>query len=168
MPYGVSRQSWFRLDKRKKFSTMNGKTLEWAAQRSDRCPIPGRVKVRDFGQPALVEEVPAHDNGLELDDFYRSLPTQIILWFFNSMIWNFNGLGLLLHPTSGNNNFQYLTHYWLLILLLSLRWEALSNPSNPFQFQVLWNHCDEEITKLANVYTTHIDKTKFLEQGTDF
>lgn len=32
-------------------------------------PFLGEFKVRDFKQPALVEEVPAHDSGLELDDF---------------------------------------------------------------------------------------------------
>lgn len=48
MPCEMSRQGRFRLDKRKKFSTMSGKTLEWVAERNDRCPIPGKGKIRDF------------------------------------------------------------------------------------------------------------------------
>ena len=41
-------------------------------------------------------------------------------------------------------------------------------PIQPSQFQILLNHCDREMHVLANVYTTHIEKTKLLEQGSDF
>ena len=61
----------FRLDIRKKFFTVNGETLAQAAQRSCGCPLPGRVQGqvgRGFGQPGLVEGVPAHGRGLELDE----------------------------------------------------------------------------------------------------
>jgi len=44
--------------------------------------IPGSVQGQvgwDFEQPYLVEDAPAICRGLELDDLYRSLPTQTIL-----------------------------------------------------------------------------------------
>ena len=36
------------------------------------------------------------------------------------------------------------------------------------QLQILLNHCDREMHELTNVYTTHVEKTKLLEQGGDF
>ena len=48
-----------------------GKTLAQVAQRSCGCPLPGSVQGqvgRGFEQPDLVEGVPAHGRGVELDD----------------------------------------------------------------------------------------------------
>ena len=48
-----------------------GEALAQVAQRSCGCPLPGSVQGqvgRGFEQPGLVEGVPAHGRGLELDD----------------------------------------------------------------------------------------------------
>ena len=48
-----------------------GEALAQGAQRGCGCPIPGSVQGRvgwGFEQPGLVEGVPAHGRGLELDD----------------------------------------------------------------------------------------------------
>ena len=62
------KEGGFRLDTRNKFFTV---TLEQVAQRSCGCPLPGSVQGqvgRGFEQPGLVEGVPAHGRGVELDD----------------------------------------------------------------------------------------------------
>lgn len=41
-------------------------------------------------------------------------------------------------------------------------------PIQPSQFEILLNYCDREMHELANVYTTHVEKTKLSEQGGDF
>ena len=57
----------FRLDIRKKFFTVRmARTLAQAAQSSCGCPIPGSAQGqagRGWGQPGLVEGVPAHGGG---------------------------------------------------------------------------------------------------------
>jgi len=48
-----------------------GETLEQAAQRGGRCPIPGDIQgqaEQGSEQPGLVEDVPAHCRGVGLDD----------------------------------------------------------------------------------------------------
>ena len=48
-----------------------GKTLEQAAQRGGRCPIPGSIQgqvEQGLEQPDLVEDVPPHCRGFGLDD----------------------------------------------------------------------------------------------------
>ena len=48
-----------------------GEALAQVAQRSCGCPLPGRVQGqvgRGFGQPGLVEGVPAQGRGLALGD----------------------------------------------------------------------------------------------------
>ena len=52
-------------------------------------PIPGSVQGHvgwGFEQPGLVEGVPDHSRWVGLDGLWRSLPTQTILWFYDSMI----------------------------------------------------------------------------------
>jgi len=75
----------FRLDIRKTFFYSEGaKTLKRLAQRGGRCPIPGDIQGQvGWGseQHDLVEDVPDHCRGVGLDDLWRSLPTQSILWF---------------------------------------------------------------------------------------
>jgi len=62
----------FRLDIRKKFFTMRVvKHWKQVAQRSWGCPLPRSVQGQagwSSEQPGLVEDVPAHGRGLELDD----------------------------------------------------------------------------------------------------
>ncbi|KAK4832329.1 LOW QUALITY PROTEIN: hypothetical protein QYF61_021779 [Mycteria americana] len=62
----------FRLDMRKKpFMMRVGETLEEVALRSHGCPIIGSVQGQvgwGFEQPDLVEDVPVHGRGLELDN----------------------------------------------------------------------------------------------------
>ena len=65
------REGRFRLNLKRKFFTVSGETLAQVAQRSCGCPHPGRVQGqvgRGFEQPGLVEGVPAHGRGVELDD----------------------------------------------------------------------------------------------------
>jgi len=53
------------------FYNEGDETLEQVAQRSWGCPIPGSVEGhagRGFEQPDPVEDVPAHDRGVGLDD----------------------------------------------------------------------------------------------------
>ena len=52
-------------------SCEGGEALAQVSQSSCGCPLPGSVQGqvgRDFEQPGLVEGVPAHGEGLELDD----------------------------------------------------------------------------------------------------
>jgi len=62
----------FRLDIRKKYFTLEScETLEQVAQRSCGCALPGSVQGqlgRDFEQPGLVKDVPAHCRKVALDD----------------------------------------------------------------------------------------------------
>jgi len=37
-------------------------------------------------QPDLIQDVPAHCRGVGLDDLWRTLPAQSILWLYDSMI----------------------------------------------------------------------------------
>jgi len=79
----------FRLDIWKKFFTMRV-VRHWkrVTQKSCGCPILGSVQgqVRwGFEQPGLVEVVPAHARGLRTRWSTRSLPTQTMLWFSDSM-----------------------------------------------------------------------------------
>ncbi|GAB0188844.1 hypothetical protein GRJ2_001349700 [Grus japonensis] len=73
----------FRLDLRKKFFTVRVVTYwDQVAQRSCGYPIPGSVQGRvgwGFGQPGLVEGVPARSRGVGTRWSLRSLPTQTIL-----------------------------------------------------------------------------------------
>ena len=72
----------FRLDIRKKFFPVKGETLAQVSQSSCGCPLPGSVQGqvgRGFGQPGLVEGVPAHGRGVGTGWSLRSLPTQTFL-----------------------------------------------------------------------------------------
>jgi len=58
------------------------------AQRNCGCPLPGGVQVQagwGFEQPGLVEGVPAHSRWVGTRRSLRSLPTQTILWFYDSV-----------------------------------------------------------------------------------
>ena len=53
------------------FYSEGGETVAQVAQRGGRCPIPGNVQGqvgRGSEHPDLVEDVPAHGRGVELDD----------------------------------------------------------------------------------------------------
>lgn len=59
---------------------MDGETASQVAQRSHGCPIPGNVQGQDgwdFKQPGL-----AGGRGVGTEWSSGSLPTQIILWFY--------------------------------------------------------------------------------------
>lgn len=84
----------FRLDIRKRlgrnyFSEV-GEVLEWAAERSHGCSIPGRVPNK-FGwgseRHSLVESSLPMAEGLKLDDIKGPLPTVTIFFsFYISML----------------------------------------------------------------------------------
>ena len=61
--------------------------LTQVAQRSCGCPLPGSLQGQvgwGFEKPGLVEGVPAHGRRLGTRWSIRSLPTQSILWFYDS------------------------------------------------------------------------------------
>ena len=63
-----------------------GEALEGLAQRGCGCSLPGSVQGQagwGFEQPGLVEGVPAHGRGLELDDLYGPFQPKP---FYDSMI----------------------------------------------------------------------------------
>jgi len=65
-----------------------GETLAQVAQRSCGYPLPGSVQGQvgwGFEQPGLVEGVPAHGRGIGTRWSLRSVPTQTIFWFYDSM-----------------------------------------------------------------------------------
>ena len=64
-----NRNNWIQLENHNTVSV--GETLEQAAQREGRCPIPGNVQGqvgRGSEQPDLAEDGPAHCRGVGLDD----------------------------------------------------------------------------------------------------
>jgi len=66
-----------------------GEILAQISQRSCGCPLPGGVQGQvgwGFGQPGLVEDVPAHGRGVGTRCSIRILPTQIILSSNDSVI----------------------------------------------------------------------------------
>jgi len=78
------REGRFRLEEI--FCSEGVETLEQVARRGSGGPIPGHIQGqvgRDFEQPDLVEDVPAHLREAGLDDFQRSVPTQSILRFYD-------------------------------------------------------------------------------------
>jgi len=79
----------FRLDIRKVLYCKGGEeALAQVAQRSCRCRIPGSVQGLvgwGFERPVLVEDVPAHGRGAGTRRSIRSVPTQTVLWLYDSV-----------------------------------------------------------------------------------
>lgn len=79
-----------RLGTRKKIPYFEcGEALEQVAQKSCGCPIPGSVQSQLGGgskEPGWVEGVPLNNRGVGTRCSLKSPPTQVILWFYSSII----------------------------------------------------------------------------------
>jgi len=57
--------------------------------------------------PGLVEDVPTHGRGVGTRRSLRSLPTQTILWFYDSKILTFSEIYVAAAPMSKKIHLEY-------------------------------------------------------------